>query len=143
MFVRVQVTKISPGNQFTLDRKMNFLTRKFKNLYLLDANASTIEFLMRKFENAKLYRAPERLSFENGAVSFIHCSHLVEHLHHEELYSFMKEIDRDKRVRRAQCSRKTIVHVDQQQVSNCSFSQQYFDSDFDFAINPVASIGCD
>jgi ubiquinone/menaquinone biosynthesis C-methylase UbiE len=70
------------------------LFSKYTNLYLLDANGQTIDSLAPKTSNAILYRAPEKLPFGDGTVSFIHCSHLMEHLSHSELYSFLKEIDR-------------------------------------------------
>ena len=67
---------------------------KYNNVLLLDANNQTIQHLKKKQINAILYRAPERLPFEDSTVSFIHCSHLVEHLNHTELHSFLKEINR-------------------------------------------------
>ena len=70
------------------------LYSKYSNLFLLDANNQTIQYLKERKINAISYRAPERLPFEDSTVSFIHCSHMVEHLNHTELYSFIKEINR-------------------------------------------------
>jgi ubiquinone/menaquinone biosynthesis C-methylase UbiE len=67
---------------------------KYTNIYLLDGNNQTIQYLKEKQTNAILYRAPNKLPFEDSCISFIHCSHMVEHLTHTELYSFLKEIDR-------------------------------------------------
>ena len=66
----------------------------FPNLYPLDSNTSTVEALKSISENAMSYTAPEELPFADNTVSYIHCSHMVEHLYHAELYSFLKEIDR-------------------------------------------------
>lgn len=71
-----------------------YLEDRFNNFYLLDANPVTIESLKSRFENVILYTAPSKLPFEDCRVSYIHCSHLVEHLYYSELYAFLKEIDR-------------------------------------------------
>ncbi|MBD3351821.1 MAG: methyltransferase domain-containing protein [Candidatus Lokiarchaeota archaeon] len=70
------------------------LNKTFPNFYLLDASHSSIEHLKNKFKNIKLYVAPDKLPFDDDSVGFIHCSHLVEHLYHAELYKFLQEIDR-------------------------------------------------
>ncbi|UCH13373.1 MAG: class I SAM-dependent methyltransferase [Bacteroidales bacterium] len=70
------------------------LYAKYKNVFLLDANKHTIQYLKEKHSNAILYRAPEKLPFEDSTVSFIHSSHMVEYLNHVEFYTFLKEIDR-------------------------------------------------
>lgn len=70
------------------------LANKYKNLFLLDGNSLTIENLKSRFKNAILYRAPEKLPSKSATVSYIHCSHLIEHLYSQELYQFLKEIDR-------------------------------------------------
>lgn len=67
---------------------------KYNNVFLLDGNDETIEILKAKFNNTILYKAPAELPFENSTVSYIHCSHLIEHLRNEELYNFLKVIDR-------------------------------------------------
>ncbi len=64
------------------------------NVTLLDANNQAVQSLKERGFNAIKYKAPDKLPFENGTVDLIHCSHLVEHLTNEELYSFLKEIDR-------------------------------------------------
>jgi SAM-dependent methyltransferase len=70
------------------------LCGKYPNTYLLDGNIKTVQNLEGKCVRAMLYRAPEKLPFEDSSVGFIHCSHLVEHLSPSELYTFLKEINR-------------------------------------------------
>lgn len=70
------------------------LDQRYKNLQMLDANELTVATLKRKFNNALLYKAPGRLPFEDASVSYIHCSHLVEHLYYGDVYCLLKEIDR-------------------------------------------------
>lgn len=70
------------------------LNNKYKNLYLLDGNSATIEKIKNTFANTLFYKAPQKLPFDDLAVSYIHCSHLIEHLNNHELYQFLKEIDR-------------------------------------------------
>jgi len=41
-----------------------------------------------------IYTVPDRIPFEDSTVSYIHCSHLVEHLYYAEFHSFLQEIDR-------------------------------------------------
>jgi len=68
--------------------------KRLNNLYLLDANQSTVQYLKTKFRNVIAYKAPDKLPFANSSVSYIHCSHLIEHLLPDSLYVFLKEIDR-------------------------------------------------
>lgn len=70
------------------------LENKYENIYLLDGNKEIINHLRKGFNNAILYTAPERLPFKDSTVSYIHCSHLVEHLYFQELYELLREIDR-------------------------------------------------
>jgi len=70
------------------------LVQKYKNVFLLDENDTTVEKLRNRFENVILYKAPDKLPFEYAAVRYVHCSHLIEHLSYQELYRFLKEIDR-------------------------------------------------
>lgn len=70
------------------------LANKYENLFLLDGNSKTVENLKGRFKNAILYHAPDRLPFESATVSYVHCSHLMEYLYYQELYQFLKEIDR-------------------------------------------------
>ncbi len=67
---------------------------KYPNMFLLDSNPKTIATLKEKQFNALLYKAPNRLPFEDSSVSYIHCSHMIEHLYHEELHKFLNEINR-------------------------------------------------
>ncbi|KPK87095.1 hypothetical protein AMJ80_12540 [bacterium SM23_31] len=70
------------------------LAEKYNNVFLLDGNNTTVEKLKKKFENAVLYKAPGSLPFEDLTVSYVHCSHLIEHLMPQELYELLREIDR-------------------------------------------------
>jgi len=70
------------------------LANKYKNLFLLDGNSITIENIKSRFENAVLYRASKKFPFKTATVSYIHCSHLIEHLSSKELHQFLKEVDR-------------------------------------------------
>ncbi len=67
---------------------------KYRNVLLLDASKQAVQDINERGLNAILYSAPEKLPFEPGTVDVIHCSHLVEHLTHTELYSFLKELNR-------------------------------------------------
>lgn len=70
------------------------LGKKYKNLYLLDANPETIKGVSKKYENALVYRVPDNLPFKDNTVDFVHSSHLVEHLSVDALYSFLQEVNR-------------------------------------------------
>lgn len=70
------------------------LARKYKNLFLLDGNKTTVENLKNRFKNVILLRVPEKLPFQNASVNYLHCSHLIEHLYPKDLYQFLKEVDR-------------------------------------------------
>jgi ubiquinone/menaquinone biosynthesis C-methylase UbiE len=79
--------------------KGNFITHlnlcdKYKNVFLLDANKNTVKELRAKFKNVFLYFIPNTLPFGNGVVNFLHCSHVIEHLFPNDLYKFLKEVDR-------------------------------------------------
>lgn len=63
-------------------------------LYLLDGNKDAVKNLKRSFGNVIEYRAPAVLPFKDKTVKFIHSSHLIEHLYHEELHALLKELDR-------------------------------------------------
>jgi ubiquinone/menaquinone biosynthesis C-methylase UbiE len=67
---------------------------KFTHHVLLDSNKESVTKLKDISFNAEYYHAPEKLPFPDGSVSFIHLSHIVEHLPYEELYLFLKEMDR-------------------------------------------------
>ena len=66
----------------------------YKNFFLLDANPETVGELKKVFKNVILYKAPQSIPFADNSVDYIHCSHLIEHLLPDELYKFLKEIDR-------------------------------------------------
>lgn len=88
------VVDIGAGEgQFVRNTEAN---KRFKNLYLLDGNESTVCSLINQFPEAKSvhYLLPDKMLFEDGSVSFIHLSHIIEHLTHDQLYMALKEIDR-------------------------------------------------
>ncbi|MFX1256310.1 MAG: class I SAM-dependent methyltransferase [Promethearchaeota archaeon] len=70
------------------------LEKKYERVFLLDMNKETIEDLKKRFKNVILYNAPEKLPFENASVDLIHCSHMIEHLYYQDLYQFLKEVNR-------------------------------------------------
>jgi len=63
-------------------------------VHCLDGNPETVEALKRQGFNAQLYRAAEKLPFNDGEIGFVHCSHLIEHLQPQELYSMLQEFTR-------------------------------------------------
>jgi SAM-dependent methyltransferase len=86
------IVDIGPGDGAFA--KFASLESRKEYVYLLDQNPSSVEALKKAYPHAELYRAPSHLSFRDKTVSFIHLSHIVEHLYHEDLYVFLKEIDR-------------------------------------------------
>ncbi len=72
------------------------LSKGFKkeNIFLLDSNFKTVNDLKKEHNNTFHYIAPSRLPFDDGTLDFIHASHLVEHLSIQELYKFIREMDR-------------------------------------------------
>jgi SAM-dependent methyltransferase len=72
-----------------------FLDKEISSkFHLLDGNPVTIEQLKKDFKNAKFYLAPSPLPYESQSVSFVHCSHLIEHLNWKDLEAFLHEISR-------------------------------------------------
>lgn len=67
---------------------------RHKNLYLLDHNAASVAALKKEFPKAEVYSAPDKLPFDDKTVSFVHLSHIVEHLESHQLYTFLAECDR-------------------------------------------------
>lgn len=67
---------------------------RYENLYLLDHNVASVAALKKEFPKAEVYSAPEKLPFDDKTVSFIHLSHIVEHLEPQQLYTFLVECDR-------------------------------------------------
>lgn len=70
------------------------LYKTYKNVILIDGNEETVEYLQREGYKAIFHTVPNNLPFESKSVTIIHCSHMVEHLTHIQLYSFMSEVDR-------------------------------------------------
>ncbi len=86
------VVDVGPGNGRFAD--LLRLQERFANVHLLDGNPATVADLADRYPGAALYRCPERLPFADGTVHFLHCSHLVEHLQHQDLLRFLRECDR-------------------------------------------------
>lgn len=87
------VLDIGPGNgDFAAQLRLKELFPKTHAL--LEGNEWSVKELERKGYHAAHYRAPGRLPFNDGSVAFVHLSHIVEHLPHQELYVFLKELDR-------------------------------------------------
>lgn len=70
------------------------LKERYDSFFLLDGNKETVARLKKYFKKVDYYVAPGKLPFEDLSINFIHCSHLVEHLRPEELFIFLKELDR-------------------------------------------------
>jgi SAM-dependent methyltransferase len=64
------------------------------NLFLLDKNPETVEKLKQRFQHVVQYSAGDTLPFQAESVSYIHCSHLIEHLYHEQVLKLLFEVDR-------------------------------------------------
>lgn len=67
------------------------LENRYRNVFLLDSSTQDTSSRGSKYIT---YTAPERLPFSDMSVSFVHTSHMVEHLESKELYRFLTEIDR-------------------------------------------------
>lgn len=70
------------------------LSRRYRNLFLLDGNSRTVEDLRGRFGNAIVYKAADRLPFDDSSVDYVHCSHMIEHLYPEQLHKLLIEVDR-------------------------------------------------
>jgi SAM-dependent methyltransferase len=68
--------------------------KKFPRHTLLDGNMKSVLKLKTLGFNAGEYRAPTQLPFGDASVGGVHLSHIVEHLAPEDLYLFIKEINR-------------------------------------------------
>jgi SAM-dependent methyltransferase len=86
------VLDIGAGNGAFVDQLS--LDARFRNVWLLDGNPETVATLEKSFHHACHYVVPGRLPFDDLSVSFVHSSHLIEHLSTVELYEFLKEVDR-------------------------------------------------
>lgn len=64
------------------------------DIYLIDGNPITIDFLKRKYNNVYSHILPEKLPFSDNFFDMIHCSHLIEHIDPDTLYKSLKEFDR-------------------------------------------------
>lgn len=67
-----------------------YLENKGYDVYCLDNNDETL----KKIQDVKTikYRAPDPIPVNQADL--IHCGHLIEHLYPEDLYNFLKEIDK-------------------------------------------------
>jgi SAM-dependent methyltransferase len=63
-------------------------------VHVLDGNAETVRQLRTAFDFAHEHRLPAPLPFDDVFFDVIHCSHLVEHLEPQDVYSLLEEIDR-------------------------------------------------
>lgn len=70
------------------------LPARYRRLALLDANPASVARLQERLGCGQAYRAPEQLPFADGAVAFLHTSHLIEHLPPADLYTLVGEMDR-------------------------------------------------
>lgn len=86
------VVDVGPGNGRFAD--LLHLGERFANVHLLDGNPATVASLAERYPGAADYRCPDPLPFAEGAVDYIHCSHMIEHLHHEDFLRFLQECDR-------------------------------------------------
>jgi len=88
------IVDIGPGNGSFLDSTK--IHDRYSNTYLLDSNPETVNALRKKFSSVKVleYSLPDKMPFTDRSVSFVHLSHIVEHLYPNELYAAIKEIDR-------------------------------------------------
>jgi ubiquinone/menaquinone biosynthesis C-methylase UbiE len=87
------IVDIGAGDGLFADNLKIKKKKKYK-VFLLDSNKESINNLRKKHNNALLYKAPDKLPFKDGSISFVHISHLIEHLYPEEFYIFLKELDR-------------------------------------------------
>lgn len=69
-------------------------TLKSTEVHLFDGNEQTVQQLCTEFAHVHLGRLPGSLPFDDGYFGAIHCSHLVEHLQPQDLYSLLQEMDR-------------------------------------------------
>ena len=74
------------------------LWTKYKHLYVLDNNPTTINELKDRLGyglKAEVYTAPAQLpGFGDKSVDFIYSSHMIEHLPFMDVYKLLKEFDR-------------------------------------------------
>ena len=64
------------------------------DVFLIDGNSATVSQLRKKFDHVFHHRVPDPFPFDSASFDVIHCSHLVEHLEPQDVYSFMLEADR-------------------------------------------------
>lgn len=86
------ILDIGAGNSGNMDYIDE--SNEYNNIFMLDQNSETIEKLMSQNKNAILYKAPARLPFNDASVSYVLCSHLIEHLYDKQLHKLLEEIDR-------------------------------------------------
>ena len=70
------------------------LKERYPNLVLLDGNPETVALLQKRFSRVIHASLPGRLPFEDGTVSYVHCGHMIEHLHWQDVLDTLREIDR-------------------------------------------------
>ena len=84
------ILDIGPGDGGFVDRFANARP----HVHLLEGNPATAAALRLRHAHVIDYKAPGRLPFPDASVTFIHCSHVVEHLEHQALYDLLQEVDR-------------------------------------------------
>ena len=85
-----RIIDIGTGNgSFPFYLKLNKL---YKNLILFDSNPESLKNINN--HNTILYTLPNKLPLDDISIDFIHCSHVIEHLHFSDVYSSFIEIDR-------------------------------------------------
>lgn len=66
---------------------------EIEDIYLLDGNQKSVEYLKTKFRNVTLGNLPT-LPYDSNFFDLIHMSHVIEHLHPHEVYDTIKEMER-------------------------------------------------
>jgi 2-polyprenyl-3-methyl-5-hydroxy-6-metoxy-1,4-benzoquinol methylase len=64
-----------------------------KDFFMIDGNNNTVETFKNEYKNYFYSQLPI-IPFNNHHFDIIHCSHVIEHLDPQCLYSTLKEIDR-------------------------------------------------
>ena len=64
------------------------------NVFLMEGNSRTAADLRKEFGKVFHHQVPDAFPFDAGSFDVIHCSHLVEHLHPQDVYSLMLEVER-------------------------------------------------
>ncbi|MDT0642852.1 class I SAM-dependent methyltransferase [Zunongwangia sp. F363] len=63
------------------------------DIYLLEGNPASVAKLKKRYKNVFQGKLPD-LPYENSFFDLIHISHVIEHLHPDDMYKTLKEMDR-------------------------------------------------